>query len=168
MPSIPVPPPWIFTAKSAHVCSYFTSFTWPVKFCTVLSSLPFQLYQERVINLFYFFTKNPITWWFMLAQSSTWQGRDRCKPLSITHLMSMISFHFHMSCRHCILLQVRFKIFYLCTYLFISKIFLINFFFGCAGSLLLLGLFSGCSKQGLLSSCSAWAPHCGGFRCCRA
>ena len=129
MPSIPVSPPWIFTAKSAHVCSYFTSFTWPVKFCTVLSSLPFQLYQERVINLFYFFTKNPITWWFMLAQSSTWQGRDRCKPLSITHLMSMISFHLHMSCRHCILLQVRFKIFYLCTYLFISKIFLINFFF---------------------------------------
>ena len=27
------------------------------------------------------------------------------------------------------------------------------------------GLFSGCGEQGLLSSCSAWAPHCGGFSC---
>lgn len=31
--------------------------------------------------------------------------------------------------------------------------------FGCAGSSLLRGLFS---------SCSTWAPHCGGFCCCRA
>ena len=29
------------------------------------------------------------------------------------------------------------------------------FFFGCAGSSLLYGLFSGCSEWGLLSSCSA-------------
>ena len=34
---------------------------------------------------------------------------------------------------------------------------LIFIFFGCAGSSLLCGLFSGCGKQGLLSSCSAWA-----------
>ena len=25
-----------------------------------------------------------------------------------------------------------------------------------------------CGEQGLLSSCSAWASHCGGFSCCRA
>ena len=28
--------------------------------------------------------------------------------------------------------------------------------------------FISCSKQGLLSSCSAQASHCGGFSCCRA
>ena len=28
--------------------------------------------------------------------------------------------------------------------------------------------FSSCSKQGLLSSCCAWASHCGGFSCCGA
>ena len=38
-------------------------------------------------------------------------------------------------------------------------------------SLAVLGLccctwaFSGCSEQGLLSSCRAWASHCGGFSC---
>ena len=29
-------------------------------------------------------------------------------------------------------------------------------------------LFSSYSKQGLLSSCSAWASHYGGFSCCGA
>ena len=33
---------------------------------------------------------------------------------------------------------------------------------------LLLGFFSSCSKWVLLSSCNAWASHCGGFSCCRA
>ena len=33
--------------------------------------------------------------------------------------------------------------------------------FGCAGSLLLHGLFSSCGKQGLLSSCDAQVSHCG-------
>ena len=28
--------------------------------------------------------------------------------------------------------------------------------------------FSGCGKQGLLSSCGMWASHCSGFSCCRA
>ena len=28
--------------------------------------------------------------------------------------------------------------------------------------------FSSCSECGLLSSCSAWASHCGSFSCCRA
>ena len=41
------------------------------------------------------------------------------------------------------------------------------FFFGCAGSLLLQGLFSSCGKQGLLPSCSVWASHYSGFSCCR-
>ena len=28
--------------------------------------------------------------------------------------------------------------------------------------------FSGCFKQGMLSSCRAWASHCSGSSCCRA
>ena len=40
-------------------------------------------------------------------------------------------------------------------------------YFGCAESSLLRGLFSICGEQGLLSSCSAQASHCGGF-CLRA
>ena len=28
--------------------------------------------------------------------------------------------------------------------------------------------FSSCGEQGLLSSCCAWASHCGGFSCCGA
>ena len=39
------------------------------------------------------------------------------------------------------------------------------FIFGCAGSLLLYGLFSCCGKQGLLSSCGVWASDCSGFSC---
>ena len=35
--------------------------------------------------------------------------------------------------------------------------------FGCARSLLLHGLFSSCSKQGLLSSCDAQVSHGGGL-----
>ena len=42
------------------------------------------------------------------------------------------------------------------------------FIFGCAGSLLLCGLFSRCGEWGLLSSCSMRSSHCGGFSCCRA
>ena len=45
---------------------------------------------------------------------------------------------------------------------------IILFIFSCAGSLLLSGLFSSCGKQGLLSSCSVRASHCGGFFCCGA
>ena len=37
--------------------------------------------------------------------------------------------------------------------------------FGCAGSLLLHGLFSSCRERGLLSSCGTWASHCSGFSC---
>ena len=51
------------------------------------------------------------------------------------------------------------------------SLFLQNFYlfiFGCAGSSLLCGLFSSCSEQELLSSCSVWASHCGVFSCCRA
>ena len=42
------------------------------------------------------------------------------------------------------------------------------FIFGCAGSLLLCGVFSNCSEGGLLSSCGAQASHCSSFSCCRA
>ena len=42
---------------------------------------------------------------------------------------------------------------------------IILFFYGCAGSSLLWGLFSSCSKQGLPFSCCARASHCGDFFC---
>ena len=41
------------------------------------------------------------------------------------------------------------------------------FIFGCAGSLLLHGLFSS-GERGLLPSCSGQASHCCRFSCCRA
>ena len=37
--------------------------------------------------------------------------------------------------------------------------------FGCAGSLLLCGLFSSFREQGLVFSCGVWASHCRGFSC---
>ena len=40
--------------------------------------------------------------------------------------------------------------------------------FGCAGSSLVLRLFSSCSEQGPLSTSGARASHCGGFSCCGA
>ena len=52
-----------------------------------------------------------------------------------------------------------------------NKYFFFNFVFfilGCAGSLLLQGLFSSCGEQRLLSSDGAQASHWGGFSCCRA
>ena len=45
------------------------------------------------------------------------------------------------------------------------------FFFlilGCTVFLAVQGLFSSCSNQGLRSSCSVHAFHCGGFPCCRS
>ena len=45
---------------------------------------------------------------------------------------------------------------------------IILFISGCAGSSLLCELFSSCGEWGLLSTCSAWASHCGGFSSCRA
>ena len=39
------------------------------------------------------------------------------------------------------------------------------FIFGCAGSLLLCGLFSSCREWGPLSSCDVQASHCDGFSC---
>ena len=46
-----------------------------------------------------------------------------------------------------------------------SIFFFFFFTFSCAGSLSLLGLFSSCGEQGLLSSCSAPASRCVGFSC---
>ena len=54
------------------------------------------------------------------------------------------------------------------THRFFYKIFNNLIVFGCAGSSLLHGLFSSCSKWGLLSSCSQPASRCSGFSCCRA
>ena len=42
------------------------------------------------------------------------------------------------------------------------------FFFDRAGSSLLRGLFSSCSKQGLLLYLPCVSSHCGGLSCCRA
>ena len=41
-----------------------------------------------------------------------------------------------------------------------------HIFFGHAESSLLHGIFCSCGDWGLLSSCGAWASHCGGFSCC--
>ena len=41
-------------------------------------------------------------------------------------------------------------------------------FFACVGSALLCRLFFGCSDQEPVSSCGAWAAHCGAFSCCGA
>ena len=46
--------------------------------------------------------------------------------------------------------------------------FIYVFIFGCAGSLLLSGLFASCGEWGLLFSCSVWASQWSGFSCCRA
>ena len=53
-------------------------------------------------------------------------------------------------------------------FFFYYNLFIYLFIFGCAGSLLLCGLFSSCGEWGLLSGCGAWASHCGGFSCCGA
>ena len=47
-------------------------------------------------------------------------------------------------------------------------IILLVIYFWLAGSLLLGGLFSSCSKWGLLSRCGVRAFRCGGCSCCRA
>ena len=43
---------------------------------------------------------------------------------------------------------------------------IIYLFIGCAGSLLLQGLFSSCSKWGLFSSCGVQLSHCSDFSYC--
>ena len=53
----------------------------------------------------------------------------------------------------------------LCIFSYTQTVFISLFIFGCAGSSLLHGLFSSCSKQQLFSRCSAWASHCSGFSC---
>ena len=40
-----------------------------------------------------------------------------------------------------------------------------EFIFGSDGSLLLHGVCSSCSEQGLLFCCGVQASHCGGFSC---
>ena len=49
-----------------------------------------------------------------------------------------------------------------------SYTFINLFTFGSSGSSLLRGLLSSCREWGLLSTCGARAPHCGGFSWCRA
>ena len=54
---------------------------------------------------------------------------------------------------------------YIYIYIYIKNLFFIS---GCAGSLLLCGLSSSCSKWEILSSCRSQASHCSGFACCGA
>ena len=71
-------------------------------------------------------------------------------------------------------LEVRKPVFYyysvvnLCVYFNEYLLFFIIWFIGCAGSSLLCGLFSSCSKWGLLSICGMLPSHYGGFCCCGA
>ena len=53
---------------------------------------------------------------------------------------------------------------YICIYI---KFYLFIYLLALLG-LSCAGFFSSCSEQGLLSSCSVMASHCGGFSCCRA
>ena len=58
------------------------------------------------------------------------------------------------------------SVFYFQNYFFCQiNLYIILFIFGCARSLLLLGLFSSCGKHGLLSSCRAQTSHYSGFSC---
>ena len=63
-------------------------------------------------------------------------------------------------------------IFYFYTFPFYGILFFKYFYvfvhlcIACDGSPVLCGLFSGCGKQGLPSSSSVLASHCGGFSCC--
>ena len=54
----------------------------------------------------------------------------------------------------------------LSSFLFLKFLFI--YLFDCAGSSLLLGLFSSCGEWGLLPSCVAWASHFSDFSCCGA
>ena len=47
-----------------------------------------------------------------------------------------------------------------CVCVCVSHLFKNFVYFGCFGSWILLKLSSSCSRQGLLSSCGAWASHC--------
>ena len=51
-------------------------------------------------------------------------------------------------------------------FLMLLLLYIILFIFDCIGSSLLPRLFSSCREWGLLSSCGAWASHCGGLSCC--
>ena len=51
------------------------------------------------------------------------------------------------------------------THPFFKK--LINLFLAALGLHCFSQAFSSCGEHGLLSSCSAQAPHCSGFSCCR-
>ena len=56
----------------------------------------------------------------------------------------------------------------ICGVIYLFIIILFIYFFGCTGSLLLLGLFSSCSEWGLLSTGGARASHFCRFSCCGA
>ena len=67
------------------------------------------------------------------------------------------------SCAHAARLLGWLLCFFKHYYFFNNLIYL--FYFGCARSSLLGGLFSSCSDQGLLSSCCVWTSHCSDFSC---
>ena len=95
----------------------------------------------------------------MPLATTTWltTGRHSLVPLSLpsairSNLITQYALHTWQKASH------LFALLFILIY---------YFFFGCAGSSLLHGLFSSCREWGLLSSCVR-ASRCGGFSCCRA
>ena len=88
----------------------------------------------------------------------------KCELLSLTFLLALlvdILQHFLFSlCLFSILISV-----WTHGLSFNPVIIVYFFYFCCAVSLLLCGLFSSCSEQGLLSHCDVWASHCSGNSC---
>ena len=74
-----------------------------------------------------------------------------------------------LSTNFVIVILKYFSILYSWHFLLLRQTFKNNFIYslvyGCAGSLLLCGLISSCSKQGWLSTCGTLASHCCGFSC---
>ena len=90
-------------------------------------------------------------------------GDDRCCPGSSASLLFPIRWL-------CAPTLMGFCLQYFVVTLGVATDFLkkaILFMFGCAGSSLPLGLFSGCGERGLLSSRGVQASHCAGLSCCR-
>lgn len=83
-----------------------------------------------------------------------WASLSNTVPVSILVKAGM---HF------CLLCFQFFPLFFFPFY----HLFIYPCIFGCVGSLLLCGLFSGCRERELLSPWGVWASHYSGFPCCR-
>ena len=100
---------------------------------------------------------------FKIQYLFLWRGRLSFRPKSSAGLSVYIQGHIRFSTT-----AIHFYLHLTDEDLSFLKILLFIFIFGCAGSLLLHGLFSSCSEQGLLLSCHVQASHWGSFSCCGA